>query len=91
MLCDYQGLGFGNAMSEFVGEYLLRKNKRFFSKTANIKLGEYRNNSKKWRKTAKNMQSRSDLLCLKKNYKNIANSNLFDRVCYSHEYIGNNE
>ena len=39
VLSDYQGMGIGSAMSECVGEILLSEDKRFFSKTANIKLG----------------------------------------------------
>jgi hypothetical protein len=88
VLSDYQGMGIGNNMSECVGEILISEDKRFFSKTANIKLGEYRNNKDSWRPTSKNGKSRKDNLDRKKNYNNMVDSSLCLRVCYSHEYIG---
>jgi len=95
VLSDYQGMGIGNNMSECIGEILMREDKRFFSKTANIKLGEYRNSKEQWRPTSKNGIARKDMIkALErgKGYNNIVNSKLCHRICYSHEYIGaNNE
>lgn len=89
VLCDHQGLGLGNAMSEAMGEMLLVKGKRFFSKTANIKLGEYRNNSPRWKPTSKNGISRNDCLSDRLSGKwDPCKVELAHRVCYSHEYIG---
>jgi GNAT superfamily N-acetyltransferase len=89
VLSDYQGMGIGSAMSECVGEILLSEGKRFFSKTANIKLGSYRNAKPKWRPTSKNGIARKDHLKSKReNYNNMINKKLSLRVCYSHEYIG---
>lgn len=88
VLSDYQGLGIGNKFSEWVADLLLKENKRFFCKTANIKLGEYRNKSKKWKPTSKNKKSRKSTE-LKYNYNNLINKNILEkRLCYSHEYIG---
>jgi len=92
VLCDYQGLGLGNTMSEFMGEYLKRDGKRFFSKTANIKLGEYRNNSPKWKPTSKNGIPRPDCISQKLSRKwDPCKVDLAHRVCYSHEYIGDSQ
>lgn len=88
VLSDYQGMGIGSAMSECVGEILLSEDKRFFCKTANIKLGVYRNSNPKWRATSKNGISRKDAISRAENYNNIVNTNLVLRVCYSHEYTG---
>jgi len=95
VLSDYQGMGIGNSMSECIGEILIKEDKRFFSKTANIKLGEYRNSKEQWRPTSKNGIARKDMakaLEKGKGYNNIVNSKLCLRICYSHEYTGaNNE
>jgi hypothetical protein len=91
VLSDYQGMGIGNTISETTGEILLKEDKRYFCKTANIKLGEYRNNSNRWRPTAKNMMRRSDLLNDFRQFNNIINKDLAMRWCYSHEYIGSDE
>jgi GNAT superfamily N-acetyltransferase len=88
VLSDYQGLGIGNRLSEWVANKLISEGKRFFAKTANIKLGEYRNKSSNWKKTSKNKKTRKNSE-LKNNYNNLINNNIFEkRVCYSHEYIG---
>jgi len=92
VLSDYQGMGIGTSFSECIGELLRAEGKRFFCKTANIKLGKYRNGSKKWRPTSKNGIARKDhLKSTRKNYNNIVNKALSGRVCYSHEYIGMEE
>jgi len=89
VLSDYQGMGIGNAMSECIGEILLSEGKRFFSKTANIKLGESRSQRKTWRPTSKNKKARKDhVKSTRENYNNMVNTKLSLRVCYSHEYIG---
>ena len=89
VLSDYQGMGIGNAMSECVGEILLSEGKRFFSKTANSKLGESRGQRKQWKPTSKNKKARKDhVKSTRSNYNNMVNTKLSLRVCYSHEYIG---
>lgn len=89
VLPDYQGLGIGNTLSEFVGERLIQQGKRYFCKTANIKLGEYRNNSLLWRATASNMKKAGgEGYAGKSNYGNIVDESLHPRFCYTHEYIG---
>ena len=88
VLADYQGLGIGNRLSEWAGETLLKEGKRYFSKTANIKMGRYRDSSLKWKPTNKNKKNRKSAE-LKDNYNNLINKTLLEkRLCYSHEYIG---
>lgn len=102
VLPEFQGLGIGARMTEALGEMHIREGKRFFTKTAHPRLGEYRNASDLWRSTSKNGILRND-------YKHISTDGLpnprgagysrkftkeylakhADRVCYSHEYIGN--
>lgn len=92
VLSDYQGMGIGTSVSECIGEIMLSEGKRYFSKTANIKLGEYRNSSNKWKATSKNGIARNDHLKSKRsNYNNIINKSLSSRICYSHEYLGQQE
>ena len=72
-----------------VNDHILTgEEKRFFSKTANIKLGEARSQRKVWRPTSKNKKARPDNIGRKKNYNNMVKESLSMRVCYSHEYIG---
>lgn len=94
---DYQGLGFGPRMSEATGEIMLSEGKKYYCKTANIRLGEYRNQSKKWRNASHNMKARKDYLTeIDGSVKRRKDSKLSiehltkhaDRLCYSHEYIG---
>jgi hypothetical protein len=90
VLSDYQGLGIGNRLSEWVGNLLLSEGKRFFCKTANMKLGEYRNKSPKWKPTSKNKKPRKSQE-VSKNYNNLVDFSFLEkRICYSHEYIGGN-
>lgn len=88
VLSDYQGLGIGNRLSEYVAQILLDDDKRFFAKTANIKLGKYRDNSPIWKPTSKNRKYRKASE-LTGNYNNLIDTSLLQkRLCYSHEYIG---
>lgn len=89
VLSDYQGMGIGTSIAECVGEIMLSEGKRYFCKTANIKLGEYRNNSDKWKGTSKNGIARyDDVKSKRNNYNNIVSKKLSRRICYSHEYLG---
>jgi ABC-type lipoprotein export system ATPase subunit/GNAT superfamily N-acetyltransferase len=85
---DFQGMGLGVRCSDAVGDVFLAEGKRYFSKTAHPRMGEYREKSPKWRATSKNRMRRQD-------YKNEriskeSKNKLMhaDRFCYSHEYIG---
>jgi len=89
VLPDYQGMGIGNRFAELIGQFYVNKGCRFFAKTANIKLGNYRNNSSKWRPTSKNMKRRKDVFNSKRvTYNNITKRDIAMRLCFSHEYIG---
>ena len=101
ILPDFQGLGLGVRLSDAIGEIHIQEGKRFFSKTAHPRLGEYREASSKWRPTAHNKQNRHDYDRLaagnhlpnpRRNTENKHSVELMDkhrdRVCYAHEYIG---
>ena len=88
VLPDYQGMGVGTRMSNAIGEIFLDEGYRYFSKTAHIRMGEYRQHSDLWRPTSTNLKSRAkSQKCSKKD---AWHHLMLDtkRLCYSHEYIG---
>jgi len=89
ILPDYQGIGLGVRLSDAIGQVYVDDGKRYYSKTAHPRMGEYRNKSKLWKPTTKNMMKRQD-------YKLAGHAGKYsrrehaDRCCYSHEYINKN-
>lgn len=90
VLPDYQGMGIGNRFSETLAEAYHKAGCRYFSKTANPRMGEHRDNSPLWKPTSKNRHKRLDYNNMKYDYNNMATLSRkhADRMCYSHEYIG---
>jgi GNAT superfamily N-acetyltransferase len=90
VLPEFQGLGIGARMTEAMGELHLIEGKRYFTKTAHPRLGEFRNNSDKWRGTSKNGVARLDYNTNDTTFGGLAGSlqKHMNRMCYSHEYIG---
>jgi ABC-type lipoprotein export system ATPase subunit/GNAT superfamily N-acetyltransferase len=86
VLPDYQGLGIGVRLSDAIAKIFTDEGKRYYSKTAHPRMGEYRNKSPLWRTTKKSRLIRLDYLKnlggLKGDPKNAA------RNCYSHEFKG---
>lgn len=81
VLPDFQGLGIGSKISEFVSAIT---NGRVYTKTVNPALGEYRNKSDKWRPTSKNgkkLRGQS-----KDKQENVWTTKT--RVSYCYEYVG---
>lgn len=85
ILPDYQGLGIGVRLSDFVGDMILKDGGRYFSRTSHPRMGFYRELSPKWKPTSKNKKKRVDV---KNN--GVFNNHIVDtkRTCFSHEYIG---
>jgi ABC-type ATPase with predicted acetyltransferase domain len=81
VLPDYQGLGIGSKISEFI--CAITKS-RVFTKTVNPALGEYRNSSTKWKTTSKHMKT------TRQHYKSTGDHMWTSktRASYCHEYIG---
>lgn len=96
VLPDFQGLGIGNRISEYLGELYLSQGYRYFGKTANPRMGEHRQNSSLWRPTMTNLKkptTKIEHIHLKPRPKGRNTSeqsiiNTLTRLCYSHEYIG---
>ena len=80
---DYQGFGFGPRISEVVANHYVENGKRFFSKTSHPRLGEYRDNSLRWKPTSKNHMRRTDGKSKTTRWE-LNNQ----RWSYSHEFIG---
>jgi ABC-type lipoprotein export system ATPase subunit/GNAT superfamily N-acetyltransferase len=84
VLPDYQGLGIGTSVSNFIGAICKNIGYRYFTKTIHPALGEYRNyHTKIWRATAYNDKIRNDKDSSGNKWKI-----LLRRKSYCHEYIG---
>lgn len=88
VLPDYQGIGLGVRISDAVGQIFLADGCRYFSKTSNPRMGEYRNNSPLWRPTSKNGKQRLDYNPNRKTKEDKHKMRHASRVCFSHEFIG---
>jgi len=81
---DYQGMGIGSYISNFLGGISKDYGYRYFTKTIHPALGEYRNKYDKiWKPTAFNGKVRN-----KSNPKNNKYTSIKLRSSYCHEYIG---
>jgi GNAT superfamily N-acetyltransferase len=87
ILPDFQGMGIGVRFVEGVAQIHLEEDHRFFSRTSHYRMGDYMDNSPKWKPTSKNKKLRKDIN--ETNNKKF-NNHEYDnkRICYSYEYIG---
>jgi ABC-type lipoprotein export system ATPase subunit/GNAT superfamily N-acetyltransferase len=86
VLPDYQGMGIGQRMCDFMGSILKNSGYRIFGRTINPALGIYRNNSKLWKPTGTNGKGANLGKGTRESGKYAANRR--DRISYSHEYVG---
>lgn len=84
VLPDYQNLGIGTRLSEFIGDYYLSKGCKFYYRSSHLRLRDFWRNSPYWVATSHN-DKKGDLNSnfSNKNYKN-------ERICGSYEYMGKN-
>jgi GNAT superfamily N-acetyltransferase len=87
---DFQGLGIGPRLSDWVASSFVRRGKRYFSKTAHPRLGLYRESSPLWRATSKNRKLRTDAVPAEEKEKNRFQNWVMSatRTVFSHEFIG---
>jgi ABC-type ATPase with predicted acetyltransferase domain len=84
VLPDYQGMGIGSKISEFSAGIIKNMGGKYYTKTINPALGEYRNKTiEKWKPTAFNGVFR-----MQTNNHSTIYSKLKQRASYCHEYIG---
>ena len=88
ILPDFQGLGIGVRFSNAVADLFIEEGYRYFSKTAHLRMGEYREKSNLWRATDTNLKKRTKVSSKNKteHFKHFPLETI--RICYSHEYIG---
>lgn len=81
VLPDYQNLGIGTKLSEFLGDYYLSKGYKFYYRSSHLRLREFWKNSPYWVATSHN-DKKGDLNrnFSNKNYRN-------ERICGSYEYM----
>jgi ribosomal protein S18 acetylase RimI-like enzyme len=83
VLPDYQGMGIGSKISEFSAGIIKNRGGKYYTKTINPALGEYRNKqTNRWKPTAFNGKNRIS------KGQSIVYKNLKERASYCHEYIG---
>lgn len=100
VLPDYQGIGIGKKLSEYMAELYISQGYRYFSKTANPIIGEYRQRSKLWRPTSHNLKKVKAIediteeelqRMIRPTGRNSSRESCIQsltRICYSHEYVG---
>lgn len=84
VLPDYQGMGIGSWLSDYIGSIIKAEEGRYFSKTTHPAMISYRLKNKNWKETTHSRKSRSpeNESMLAKNWV------VTDRLCYAFEYIG---
>lgn len=96
VLPDFQGLGIGMRMSDWVGQHMVDAGRRYFSRTAHPRMGAYRDASPLWRATNASGKRQRVLTSympddyLARRERTGWSAWDFDdrRVAWSHEYIG---
>ncbi|PIZ04085.1 MAG: ABC transporter ATP-binding protein [Gammaproteobacteria bacterium CG_4_10_14_0_8_um_filter_38_16] len=84
VLPDYQGVGIGNKLSEFLGNWLKSNSKKFISITGHPSMIHYRSKSEKWHMTRKP----SHVTSAKQSFDSLNNSKSSNRLTASFEYRG---
>lgn len=82
VLPDYQGMGIGSKVSDFIGGIFNNAGYRYFTKTVNPALGEYRDKSIKWKNSAKHGRS------TERGLNDGMHKKIKSRPSYCHEYVG---
>lgn len=81
-LPDYQGLGIGPRLSDWVAEAHVRAEYRYFSKTTHPRLGDYRESAPQWKPTSQNRKQATGKAAV-----SFGRWSGSMRLSYSHEYV----
>lgn len=92
VLPDFQGLGIGVRLSDWLAAWHKAQGHRYYSRTTHPRMGEYRNRSDNWRATTSSGKKQA-ALGANSAFKNAVFRGQgwqpdLNRVAYSHEYIG---
>lgn len=89
ILPDYQNLGFGTAILEFLGEYYLSKGYKYYDRSSHLRLGKHWTNSPLWEATSSNGKtSNKQGKTNRVSYGNNGMDRALNRIAYSFEYMG---
>lgn len=97
VLPDYQGLGIGVRLSDAIADLHVMAGKRYFSKTAHPRMGQYRDRHPAWKVSKRSGKRRTDSgVTVKPRNVNVDSPSARKtpwvintaRICYSHEWIG---
>lgn len=89
ILPDYQNLGFGTKILEFLGEYYLSKGYKYFDRSTHLRLGKHWNDSPLWVATSSNGKvSNKQGSTNRVSYGNGGMDRKLGRIAYSYEYMG---
>lgn len=83
-LPDFQGLGIGSKVTDFIGGVYASKGLQYFTKTINPALGEYRKKSPKWKASSTNGKERTEREVSKEH--NMMGG--LTRPSYCYKYVG---
>jgi GNAT superfamily N-acetyltransferase len=86
ILPDYQGIGIGIRLSNWLAQMLQSSGYRVYSKTSHPRMGEYRSHSELWKPTSQNMKTARKQAHGEKTFGTVWP--VKERPAYSHEYIG---
>lgn len=90
VLPDYQGLGIGARLSDWLGEYVIGvMGGRFYSRTTHPRLGAYRDASPHWRATSSSRKVRTAADAARQTTRKGWAVDT-TRAAWSHEYLGRN-
>lgn len=90
VLPDYQNLGIGMKMIEFLGDYYLSKGKKYFMRSTHLRLYNHWANTDKWSFTANDNKVSYGGNCSTTTKKFGGNDKELNRVAHSAEYLGSN-
>lgn len=90
VLPDFQGLGIGVRLAEWLAEWHLEQGHRFYSRTTHPRMGAYREASPLWRATAGSGKRQNASQMTKDAGSGVGGAFNADitRVAFSHEYVG---
>lgn len=91
ILPEFQGIGIGTALSDNIAQMVVNSGGRFFSKTSHPAFGIHRECSPHWKPTTKNKKPRLDYVVAHVTKEDKHKMQHRHRICYSHEYLGNQQ
>ena len=89
ILPDYQNLGFGAKILEFIGDCYLSRGYKFFDRSTHLRLYNYWTHSPKWEFNASNNKVSSGGNCSSTTKKFGDKERGLNRIAHSAEYLGN--